>query len=120
MKSKSKKVLVKGEIIWPLHYYFFETPGYQYWQSKSQGFVQFDYLLLDQSESRNNREKLLYYQKSEFSFRKWWWPDFKKLTPYNYFNYLLFREIWNKEHEVKANLYKSKEFGKQRKRGHKQ
>ena len=103
ISSENSKLLVKGDHIWPSHYFLYNVPNYQYWSGKD--ISNFKFLLLDNNESNKYESRLGQYDKKVYNFRKWWWPNFKQITLKNYGLYLFSRQAWGQIYATKINLY---------------
>lgn len=83
-----EKILIKGEIIWPLHIFFEQNPNYQFHSNRHTNYKNFDVILIDKKNIKPLRSTLMKdFIIKPVPFRRYWWPrrrdyNFASITTY--------------------------------------
>lgn len=93
MRAEGASLLAKHETTWPTTWYVHGFPSYHY-GNKVKATKDHNFLLTTTNDPSNNDYSLLGLKKEKLLFRSWWLPDYEKLSPLKFFNYMIFKKIY--------------------------
>lgn len=92
-------VLLSGDPVWPGTWYLYSLKGYSF-RSPDGKFSNFEDMIVDYNFLNTHLEIESTHRVTPLPFRHWWLPNWIELSPINWFNYLVFRETWNRPGSV--------------------
>ncbi len=103
------KILVKGDLIWPVHTFLEQYPNYTFTANQHTQFYKLDYIFLDLNHTNKWHKKLSNnFNYQPLPFRRYWWPKKSDYSWKAILNFMLFREPSSPISTTQASLYTRK------------